>query len=317
MTEYLRIDMSRINYHSMYEIISFISKRGNVSRGICDSVLEEMVMFYDNCMKFLTNHKIVFEDKTGKLKVKCKIDSELIAKKKIADCLFDTKNSELWEFISIFSPYNDYYSLVPSVNDNIKHFHIRRLLTELGVIEVFEDGYLIKNQEIIEKIVKKKTSIEELHKILEDMESKGLEAEKYVLALEKTEIKKYPDIVIHMGNIRQVSIHDCSAGYDLISFSREFAKENIYEPIYIEVKSVSDRLQHFYMTSNEINTAKLLRHKYFLYLCYFPLPEKASFDNITIISNPYVEVYKGSKWNQKNERILFWRKENEDDCDTT
>ena len=95
---------------------------------------------------------------------------------------------------------------------------------------------------------------------------------------------------------RQVSLEDVGAGYDIQSY--DIVKEDIIK-IFIEVKSYKKNgiKKKFYWSKNEINVAKDLREKYYLYLLPNDGPKKIFIDELTRICNPYIEIYeKKSAW---------------------
>lgn len=105
---------------------------------------------------------------------------------------------------------------------------------------------------------KKTTSQQELDKQLIIKKKLGEEGEKYVLAKEKNYLIDIgrPDLA---DKVKLVSQFDCSAGYDILSFDENGSSK------YIEVKSTTSNLSSFFMSSNEIETSKILGDSYFIY----------------------------------------------------
>lgn len=133
---------------------------------------------------------------------------------------------------------------------------------------------------------KKKISIEQLKKVLENNEIAGDLAEKYVLNYERMRL---PEIM--KDRIRIISSIDVKAGYDIISFQSSISNKT---DRFIEVKAVSQDYG-FYWSTNEYEVAKLKGTKYFLYLVNL---EKIKDGNYVpmIICDPANYIMKSNDW---------------------
>lgn len=122
----------------------------------------------------------------------------------------------------------------------------------------FEGALLSAVRDSNAAIVQKKTSSMDFKQILEIKEKHGEEAEKWVLDFEKRRLHEHPLV----DQIRRASDLDVGAGFDIVSFSSQYALEH---DLFIEVKSVTPSCE-FYWTANEIERAAALGESYSLYL---------------------------------------------------
>ena len=124
---------------------------------------------------------------------------------------------------------------------------------------------------------RKIVSQEELLKQLEKERDDGALAEQLVMNYEK---ERLPN---RSSKIKQVSLIDVAAGYDILSFNSE---SSLLYDRFIEVKCFHGKA-HFYWSSNEKNISELIGENYFIYLVdldrYFCNPEGFK---PTIIQNP-------------------------------
>jgi len=86
----------------------------------------------------------------------------------------------------------------------------------------------------------------------------GFLAEEWVLAREHDRLVGHPLIDL----VARISEQNSEAGYDILSFS---TVRSHFHDRFIEVKSYSSR-RHFYWTGREVEIAKNLGSKYYLYI---------------------------------------------------
>ena len=127
---------------------------------------------------------------------------------------------------------------------------------------------------------RKIVSQQELLKLLEKEREDGVLAEQLVLQYEK---ERLPSI---SSKIKQVSLIDVGAGYDILSFN---SATSLSYDRFIEVKSFHGK-PHFYWSSNEKNTSELWGDKYYLYLVDLDLYNPHNKFNPIIIQNPSKEI---------------------------
>ncbi len=172
----------------------------------------------------------------------------------------------------------------------------RNLLVSIGFIDIEKNDKMIhffvtkNNEQIMEERLKeyrKKMTLLQLKKSLEDKEMAGEKAEKFVLGYEKKRLK---DSKV-CNCIRQISHIDVSAGYDIVSFKTINSTE---VDRYIEVKAVNNDFQ-FYWSINEYNSAKVKGNKYCLYLVELAKIENVDYEPY-IIENPYEFFEENTDW---------------------
>lgn len=176
----------------------------------------------------------------------------------------------------------------------------RNLLITFGAL--VPDGTLFTINEYFESdfskrvSYKRKISQELLLAQLEEKRIIGEKGEEFVISYEK---KRCPFTLQQQSKIKQISVIDTSAGFDILSLNDEISQTKRY----IEVKTYSGNI-HFYWSSNEIEAAKLRADKYFLYLVDYYQIEKDNYTPI-IIQNPYFNVRNLSIWDIRPSSFLI------------
>jgi len=215
----------------------------------------------------------------------------------------------LLNFLSLFKKENQNYEFSPTTSQRLKFSGIRNLLLDLEFINlikkknkyVISDEYFVRYRELIEL---KQTSLSQFLKILKEREDLAKIAEKEVIKYEKNRLSQYPHLV---KGIIQVSETDVGAGYDIKSFTIKNGEKHDFCERYIEVKAISIRNFRFFWTRNEIEYAKLYGCNYYLYLVPVLSLNELDLENIVIIKNPYLYVYKKKdKWFRRVELMEFF-----------
>lgn len=168
---------------------------------------------------------------------------------------------------------------------------IRNFLTMAGALDKEENGeicvaaeyesdwtYQLRNR-------RKKFSLEQLLKQQADQSKRGLEAEEFVLGLER---KRLPEMA---RKIKRISDFDVSAGYDIVSFEGNGTEH--YDR-FIEVKCYIG-LPHFFWSENELDVAKIKADKYILCLVDYTRIGEPGYQP-AFIRNPYEAVFDGDEW---------------------
>ena len=151
------------------------------------------------------------------------------------------------------------------------------------------------------KALKKKKTIESLMKDLEREREQGDEGEKFVMRYEKKRIANK----ILVDQISQISLIDVGAGYDVISFN---SSNSLQYDRFIEVKTYVGE-PHFYWSSNEIQSAKLLNDQYYLYLVDYTKTNQESYEPI-IIQNPFDYFRNCDDWSMQASNYFIQHFEN-------
>ncbi len=123
----------------------------------------------------------------------------------------------------------------------------------------------------------------------------GEQAEDYVLNYELNRLSKHPS----KQDIKKISAEFVNAGFDIESFNTE---DSIINDRLIEVKSYS-RDVSFYWSKNEIDTAKDIEDRYFLYLVDRSKIDQKDYEPY-IIKDPYKNLFLNDNW-QKNTATYF------------
>lgn len=168
---------------------------------------------------------------------------------------------------------------------------IRNFMTVAGALEKETNGEICVSEDYETdfssqlRIRKDKFTLEQLRQKQEEQNKRGLEAEIFVLKLERERLpqKAY--------KIKRISDFDVSAGYDIVSFSD--SDSAVYDR-FIEVKCYLGS-PHFYWSENEVDVAKRKGERYILCLVdYTRITEKGY--EPEYISNPYEVIFNEDKW---------------------
>lgn len=159
-------------------------------------------------------------------------------------------------------------------------------LFRLLVVDSLKDGLLTS---------RRKLTLSELKSQFARQDELGKTAEIFVLDFEQQRLQGHPSV----SSVRRVSEDHANAGFDIESFND---KESVFVDRYIEVKSFSGDVV-FYWSRHEIQTAKELADKYFL---YFVDRDKMSQPGYIprMFQNPYQKVFENEFWKKEPES---WR----------
>lgn len=168
---------------------------------------------------------------------------------------------------------------------------IRNFLTVAGALEKETNGEICvsENYEMDFssqlRIRKDKFTLEQLRQKQEEQNKRGLEAEMFVLKLERDRLpqKAY--------KIKRISDFDVSAGYDIVSFSD--SNSTVYDR-FIEVKCYLG-FPHFYWSENEVDVAKRKGDRYLLCLVDYNRITEEGYEP-EYIPNPCEVIFNEDKW---------------------
>lgn len=211
-------------------------------------------------------------------------------------------------FLSNFIYDNSTYKFKVKSPQKILYSGIRNFLSELGFLKIdLEHGIYTISQQFFEtyrkKSYKKKLTLAKLKNIIKEKEQLGYDAELIIIDFEK---KKLSKLKFLLQKIEHISQYDVNAGYDIKSYKDKLDDNLKPIPIFIEVKAVPFWNYEFNWTKNEINKAKILKEKYYLYL--LPVLSRKNFDieNLKIIEDPYHNIYENRKeWFCSEEILSF------------
>lgn len=125
-----------------------------------------------------------------------------------------------------------------------------------------------------------RVSLETFRKIQENYVRIGEEGEQFVIEYERRRLAEIGKEHL-ISSIKQMSIIDVSAGYDILSFD-----ENENE-IYIEVKSTTTSMLEFDLTKNELEKSKRFGKSYWIYRV---IKLRTSSPEIVTFQDPYTLI---------------------------
>lgn len=180
----------------------------------------------------------------------------------------------------------------------IRFHRVRNLLLRLTALQEEADGLLYVNsslQHMFENVLipavrqdleESGLSLEDFMKIKARQRALGEHAERLAMAYERARLRGSG----LEKEIKQISLIDVGAGYDVASF---LTKKSTEHDLFIEVK-YTGRSGSFHWSRNEVETASAKRDGYAIYLF-----DGESDEPSEIISNPYATVYENAGWSKE------------------
>lgn len=168
---------------------------------------------------------------------------------------------------------------------------VRNFLTMAGALDKEENGEICVagnyESDWTEQLRnrRKKFTLEQLLKQQEDQSRRGLEAEEFVLGLEK---KRLPELA---QKIKRISDFDVAAGYDIVSYENN---ETEHYDRFIEVKCYMGS-PHFFWSENESDVARIKADKYILCLVDYLRMGEPGYQP-EFIRNPYETIFDSEEW---------------------
>lgn len=173
----------------------------------------------------------------------------------------------------------------------LSHAAIRNFLIMAGALEKEEHGEICLTDYYESDFTaqlrsrKKKFTLEELMQKQEEQSKRGLEAEEFVLGLERSRLPG------KAFKIKRISDIDVSAGYDIVSYAD--SDSEVYDR-FIEVKCYLGQ-PHLYWSENEADVAKIKGTKYILCLVdYLKISEPGYVPDY--IPDPYSVIFDDESW---------------------
>lgn len=173
----------------------------------------------------------------------------------------------------------------------LEYAAIRNFLTVAGALEKEHNGEICVTdsyENIFAKDLKsyrQKLTLEELLKQKEEQSQRGLEAEEFVLELERNRLP------LKAYKIKRISDFDVAAGYDIVSYD---SNESMKYDRFIEVKCYLGK-PHFYWSENECDTARQKGSKYILCLVDYTRIKEPGYTP-QYIRNPYDDIFTNENW---------------------
>ena len=163
---------------------------------------------------------------------------------------------------------------------------IRNFLTIVGALEKEENGKICvtgnyeSDWTVQLRNRREKFTIDQLLKRQEDQNRRGLEAEEFVLELER---RRLPTLA---QKIKRISDFDVAAGYDIVSYENH---ECEHYNRFIEVKCYMGS-PHFFWSENEVDVARIKADKYILCLVDYSKMGTPGY-HPEFIRNPYKIIF--------------------------
>ena len=186
---------------------------------------------------------------------------------------------------------------------------VLEMLIQLGFLTEDETGFRL-NEKYIEDAIRIRRnlapkSIEELKKDLEENDEIGKISEQIALDFERNRLLSI-GCELEARLVQRVSELDVGAGYDIISFDRQ--NDRLMPDRFIEVKGSRGNNLRFYWTRNEIEKAKVLGQKYWIYFIGgIETKNESHFAAPVLIQDPYSSVLKNSDFYTECEVISVYR----------
>lgn len=168
---------------------------------------------------------------------------------------------------------------------------VRNFLTLAGALDKEENGEICVagnyESDWTEQLRNRrgKYTLEQLLKQQEEQIRRGLEAEEFVLGLEKKRLPKLAQ------KIKRISDFDVAAGYDIVSYENNDAE---HYNRFIEVKCYMGS-PHFFWSENESDVARIKADKYILYLVDYLRMRESGYQP-EFIRNPYETIFDSDEW---------------------
>lgn len=195
---------------------------------------------------------------------------------------------------------------IPKAAFNLDCAILRNLLKELSALNISGTKFYIAHdyEHLFYEFVRKKKTMsqEDLLIKLEKEQRMGEEGEAFVL---EYETKRLNVSGAQAKKIKQISLIDVAAGYDIISYHDSTFRNRRY----IEVKTYHGN-EHFYWSPNELEAAKLRRKDYYIYLVKHSEINKEGYEPL-MIADPYIEVVKSNLWNVEPDGYYIEKNSNE------
>ncbi len=216
---------------------------------------------------------------------------EEIIKKLVDLCINQLVNDGIFDNDVIGFDSNNGFLTIKRSAFPLTHAAIRNFLINVGALGngendaiCVEDNYE-KDWVLKLRTRRKKFSIEQLLKTQEEQNRRGLEAEEFVVKLEKERLPK------RASKIKRISDFDVSAGYDIVSYDNDNSEH--YDR-FIEVKCYLGS-PHFYWSANERDVAQIRSDKYILCLVDYLRINEPGY-RPEFIMNPYRTIFENEIW---------------------
>lgn len=311
-------------FYELFQQLS-ISDRGwtkdNIKEYFYNRIVENRAVF-DGCLPLIERIGAITIDVKGIISINPLLQESLINERYFTNRLLEMiivsiKNDEV--FYEIFCQenisYDIIYRLIQIENTafSFRYRNFRQLLINFSFLYPHPNQKIKKytinsrykklfDEKLKPEIERRRVGIDGFERMLELKRIHGKEGEVFALKYEKERMSSHKNV----DNIEIISDYDIGAGYDIVSFE---TLESIQYDRFIEAKSFSGT-PTFYWSRNEIDTARIKKDSYFLYLVD---RDKVSVKDYipTIVQNPYNKIIENSSdWEKIPESYYIIMKTN-------
>ena len=158
---------------------------------------------------------------------------------------------------------------------------------------VESEYFVLLDSSILLEISKKKRkiSVSEFDKSIEDRNRYGHEAELFVYEFECTRL-------LDLKKLDWTALHTVNEGYDITSYN---LTDDLQFNRFIEVKSFYGDKPYFYLSENEYKTAEEIGKNYWLYLVNRKYMHQQGYEPI-MIQDPYANIFSNQNWKMTEEK---------------
>lgn len=228
-------------------------------------------------------------------------------------CFFNSVGNTGESMVSLLSKfsYNKTYNTMKVPTSAIpRHsfeYHLTQVFLQTGVLTLREHYYFVREHYLneVQRLKHKKTGLspEYLDAILKKQKEIGDLAEDLCIEFETKRLNRM-NKQIQANMIKHVAPEDTNAGYDIASF--DGTSVLLTHDRFIEVKASSSPRITFYWSKREMEVAKKLREKYWLYVftdCHLGKPYQGT---PKMFQNPIITVLNNSKFGIEEDTLFIY-----------
>jgi hypothetical protein len=155
---------------------------------------------------------------------------------------------------------------VPEMRERISVATLRNFLMDLEIVTLdpADGSYILQTDVVGERSHVNTCLSPHIFEAIAKAQARiGLEAEKFVIDMERLRLAPVPGLADRIVHVSQTAVN---AGYDIESCEATPDAYGGFAPRYIEVKTFRADSPVFYWSANEIDTARRLGVRYWLYL---------------------------------------------------
>jgi hypothetical protein len=304
--------LDKVNLKQVQALLSILREATLKRTGFVESRYKERAPNFSETVQFLSDIGWICQDQDQLNLTSMEFAREFTIPGDIADKLLETMTTTETVYGDLLARYLSRFTIVgneaesrPATIRRFQESAIRNFLMDLGA--VFYDGQherFVLNQNyghlyVWAKNVTGPKTKESLETTARRREQFGKSAEDAVFDYEKTRVGE--QLANKVEHISRTLPFAC---YDIKSFTVD---PSATVDRFIEVKAVSRHSYEFFWTQSELDAARLLRDKYYLYL----LPsdgDSFDFSGLLVLENAYETVYENKNAWTIDENVVLCRK---------